>query len=62
MKEAAKRYLAALIFTGLNSEQHKQLKIDVKHDWVHNNTDNLPRTYERLMEMAGGYKTRDRPC
>ena len=49
MEEAAKRYLAALAFTGLNSDQHKQLKADVRHDWVRNNTDSLPRTYERLM-------------
>ena len=61
MEEAAKRYLTALTFTGLNSERHKQLKADVKHDWVQNNTGSLPRTHERLMEMAGGYETRDRP-
>merc|ERR1712194_333183 len=61
MEGAAKRYLAALAFTGLNSDRHKQLKADVRHDWVRNNTDSLPRTYERLMEMAGGYEKRDRP-
>ena len=61
MEEAAKRYLAALAFTGLDSTRHKSLKADVKHDWVRNNVDSLPRTYERLMEMAGGYETRDRP-
>ena len=48
MEEAAKRYLAALAFTGLNSERHKQLKADVRHDWVQNNTDSLPRTLQAL--------------
>lgn len=43
MKEASKRYLAALTFTSRNSEKHTQLKSDVKHDWVRNNTSN-PRT------------------
>ena len=61
MEEAAKRYLAALAFTRLNSKRHTQLKADVKYDWVRNNMDSLPRIYERLTEMAGGYKTRDRP-
>ena len=61
MEEAATRYLAALAFTGLNSERHKQLKAGVKRDWVPNNTDSLTHTYERLMKMAGGYETIDRP-
>jgi hypothetical protein len=61
MEEAVKRYLAALAFTGLNSKRHKQLKANVNHNWVRNNTDSLPHTYERLMEMVDGYKTRDRP-
>ena len=60
-QEAVTRYLAALAFTGLNSERHTSLKADVKHNWVQNNVDSLPRTYERLIEMAGGYETRDRP-
>ena len=61
MEEAAERYLVALAFTGLNSEGHTQLKADVKHDWVRNKTGSLPHTYERLMEVPGGYETRDRP-
>ena len=60
MEEADKRYLVALVFTGLNSEKHKKLKSDVKHDCVRNNTDSLPRSYKRLMEIVGGYEeTRD---
>ena len=61
MEEAVKGYLASLAFTGLNSERQKQLKTDVRHDWMRNNADSLQRTYERLMEMAGGYEKRDRP-
>ena len=61
MEEATKRYLAALVFTGSNSKRHKSMKAGVKHNWVRNNVDSLPRTYERLMEMAGGYETSDRP-
>ena len=61
MQEAATRYLAALAFTGLNSESHESLKADVKNDCVRNNMNSLPQTYERLMEMAGGYETQDRP-
>ena len=48
-------------FTGLNSKNDKKLKADVKHNWVWNNTDNPPRSYERLMEMTGdtmGSKTK----
>ena len=44
MQDAAKRYLAAPAFTGLNSGRHKSLKADVKHEWVRNNVDSLPRT------------------
>ena len=54
MKEIAKRYLAALAFTGLNNERHKQLKADVKHDWVQNNTDSLPRTYCVTVQAPDG--------
>ena len=62
MGEVLKRYLAVLVFTGLNSEKHKKLKLGVKHAWVRNNTDSLPMLYERLMEMTGEYEgTRDRP-
>ena len=61
MEEAAKRYLAALAFTGPSSKRHTQLKADMKHELVQNNMGSLPRTYERLMEIAGGYGTRDRP-
>ena len=60
MQEAATRYLAVLAFTGLNSESHESLKADVKNDCVRNNMNSLPQTYERLMEMAGGYETQDR--
>ena len=42
MEEATKRYIAALAFTGLNSERHKSLKADVKHNWARNNVDSLP--------------------
>ena len=54
--------MGALAFTGLNSERRRSLKADVKHEWVRNNIYSLSRTYERLMEMVGGYTTRDRPC
>ena len=46
MQEATKRYLAALVFAGLNSESHKNRKAVIKHDWVHNNVDSLPKTYK----------------
>ena len=32
MEKASKRYLTALAFTGLNSQRHKHLKANVKHD------------------------------
>ena len=32
MQDAAKRYLAGLAFTEVNSKRHKSLKADVKHD------------------------------
>ena len=53
---AFKRYLVVLVFNGLNSKKHKKTKSDVKHVWVQNNSNSLPSTYERLMEITGGYK------
>ena len=47
MEEALKRYLTMLAFAGLNSEEHKKLKSDLKHDWVRNNTNLLPKGYTR---------------
>ena len=31
-EEASTRYLVALVLTGINSEQHKTLKLDLKHN------------------------------
>ena len=62
MQEAAKRYLVALVFTGLNSGRHKNLNVDVNNDWVRNNVDSFPRTYECLTEITDSYNTRDRSC
>ena len=62
MYEAAKIYLAALAFNGLNSNIHKNIKADVKHGWVRNDVDSLTRTYNRVIKVNGGYKgTQDRP-
>ena len=57
MQDATKTYLTALAFTDLNSERHKNLKTEVKHNWVRNNVDSLPRTYECLLEIEGGYRS-----
>ena len=62
MEEGSKRYLAPLAFNDLDCKKHKKLKADMKHDWVRNKTDSLPRSYEQLMEITGGYKVVcDRP-
>ena len=43
-----------LAFMDLINNRHNNLKADFKHDWVRNHIGNLPMTYKRLVEMAGG--------
>ena len=54
--EAQRRYLAAIFFQGLSNESHKELKKKIHNDAI-TGSDTLPRTYDKVLQLADQYKS-----
>ncbi len=59
--KAQRRYLAALFFHGLSNEAHRDLKKKI-HNNALTGSDTVPRTYDKVLQLADQYKSSYQQC
>jgi hypothetical protein len=59
--EAQRRYLAALFFHGLSNKAHRDLKKKIQNNAL-TGSDMVPRTYNKVLQLADQYKSSYQQC